>query len=148
MQRYQMQVCDWMSRDPVKVSANASLAQAYELMREHEIRRLLVTNGELIGIVTLSDIMRGIPDPLEEADDQTRLAMVTRKVRDVMTYDPVTVDPEDTIQEAAERMLEYQVSGLPVISGGQAVGIITESDIFRLVVESWTEEEDRPRRVR
>lgn len=145
MQRYQMQVSDWMSRDPIMVSANASLARAYELMREHEIRRLLVTNGDLIGIVTLSDIMRELPGPMDEADDQTRLAAVTRKVRDVMTYDPVTVDPEDTIQEAAERMLEYEVSGLPVISGSRAVGIITESDIFRLVVESWTEIEDRPR---
>jgi CBS domain-containing protein len=67
--------------------------------------------------------------------------MVTRAVRDVMTYDPITVDPEDTIQEAAERMLEYEVSGLPVISGNRPVGIITESDIFRLVVESWAETE-------
>jgi acetoin utilization protein AcuB len=136
-----MQVSDWMSRDPVTISASASLAQAYELMREHEIRRLLVTNGELIGIVTLSDIQRELPGPTEGTDVRTRLAMVTRAVRDVMTYDPITVDPEDTIQEAAERMLEYEVSGLPVISGNRPVGIITESDIFRLVVESWAETE-------
>lgn len=49
------------------------------------------------------------------------------------------VNPEDTIQDAAERMLDEQVSGLPVISGSNLVGIITESDIFRLVVESWAE---------
>lgn len=145
MQRSQMQVSDWMSRNPVKISAGASLARAYELMREHEIRRLLVVTGELIGIVTLSDIMRDMPGPTVDGDDQTRLAMVTRRVRDVMTYDPITVDPEDTIQEAAERMLEYEVSGLPVISGNQVVGIITESDIFRLVVESWSEQSERVR---
>lgn len=42
-------------------------------------------------------------------------------------------------------MLEYEVSGLPVISGNRPVGIITESDIFRLVVESWAETEPASR---
>lgn len=140
MKRSQTQVNDWMTRDPITISPNATLATAYELMREHEIRRLLVVDREFLGIVTQSDILRALPGLAEEEDEQTRLLMVTRKVRDVMTYDPVTVDPEDTIQEAAERMLDYQVSGLPVITGGQVVGIITESDIFRLVVESWAEE--------
>lgn len=139
MQRTQMQVSDWMTRDPVTVTPQTSLADAYELMLEREVRRLPVTDGELMGIITLSDILRTLPSLTEEGDDATRLLAVTRRVGEVMTYDPVTIDPEDTIQEAAERMLEYQVSGLPVISGGRVVGIITESDIFRLVVESWAE---------
>lgn len=139
MRRSQAQVSDWMTRDPITTTSDATLAVAYELMRENEIRRLLVVDEEFLGIVTQSDILRALPGLGEEDDEQTKLLMVTQRVRDVMTYDPVTVDPEDTIQEAAERMLEYQVSGLPVISGGKAVGIITESDIFRLVVESWAE---------
>ncbi len=141
MQRTQSQVNDWMTRTPLTISPNASLVDAYDLMRENEVRRLLVVEKELIGIITQSDILRALPGLLDEGDRETRLMKVTRKVRDVMTYDPVTVDPEDTIQEAAERMLEYEVSGLPVISGGRPVGIITESDIFRLVVESWSKEE-------
>ncbi|MEZ4615332.1 MAG: CBS domain-containing protein [Caldilineaceae bacterium] len=56
-----------------------------------------------------------------------------------MTTDPIVIGPDDSIQEAAELMLEYQVSGLPVVVDGRIVGIITESDIFRLVVKSWTE---------
>lgn len=141
MQRTQSQVNDWMTRTPLTISPNASLVDAYDLMRENEVRRLLVVEKELIGIITQSDILRALPGLLDEGDRETRLMKVTRKVRDVMTYDPVTVDPEDTIQEAAERMLEYEVSGLPVISGGRPVGIITESDIFRLVVESWSKQE-------
>ena len=141
MQRTQSQVNDWMTRTPLTISPNASLVDAYDLMRENVVRRLLVVEKELIGIITQSDILRALPGLLDEGDRETRLMKVTRKVRDVMTYDPVTVDPEDTIQEAAERMLEYEVSGLPVISGGRPVGIITESDIFRLVVESWSKEE-------
>ena len=94
-----------------------------------------------MGIVTLSDVLRLLPTPVEDADTETKLLMTTRKVGDVMTYDPVTVDPEDTIQEAAERML-----GVPgericrCFREREPVGIITESDIFRLVVESWSEE--------
>ena len=76
----------------------------------------------------------------EDADTETRLLLTEKCVRDVATYDPVTINPSATIQEAAERMLEYQVSGLPVVRNGKVIGIITESDIFRLVVESWAEE--------
>ena len=131
-------VSDWMTPDPVTTTVDATLAEAYELILEHEVRRLLVTReGELIGIVTLSDILRTIPSILAEADRETRLLMSSHTVRDVMTRDPVAVDAEETIQGAAERMLEYQVSGLPVVEARTPVGIITESDIFRLVVESW-----------
>ena len=102
----------------------------------------MVRDGDLIGIITLSDILRTIPELLVETDSETRLLRGTQKVREVVTRDPVTVDPEDTIQETAERMLEYQVSGLPVVDGNRPVGIITESDIFRLVVESWGDGDD------
>ncbi len=61
-------------------------------------------------------------------------------VGDVMSSDPITVGPGDTIQDAAEQMLENQVSGLPVVEDDRVVGIVTESDIFRLVVTSWSEE--------
>lgn len=131
-------VSDWMTADPVTATLDMTLAEAYELMSEHEIRRLLVTrDNELVGVVTLSDILRTIPAILAEADRETRLLMSSHTVRDVATRDPVTVDAEETIQTAAERMLEYQVSGLPIVEGRTPVGIITESDIFRLVVESW-----------
>ncbi len=143
MSKHSTQVADWMTRDPVIATMEMSLAEAYELMSENEIRRLLVArDGELVGIITMSDILRTIPALLVETDRETRLLRGTQKVREIVTRDPVTVDPEDTIQDAAERMLEYQVSGLPVVDGRTPVGIITESDIFRLVVESWGGEDD------
>lgn len=136
-------VSDWMTPDPITGSVEMSLAEAYELMQENEIRRLIIVrDGELAGIVTLSDILRTIPAILAESDRETRLLMTSQTVRDVVSRDPVTVNAEETIQDAAERMLEYQVSGLPVVQGRTPVGVITESDIFRLVVESWGELED------
>lgn len=139
--RHLTEVQDWMRENPVTISPDASLSTAQDLMSEHEVRRLpVVENGELIGIVTYSDILRQIPVTADEADDHTRVLLTQRTVREVMAYSPITINPSATIQEAAERMLEYQVSGLPVVRNSKVVGIITESDIFRLVVESWAEE--------
>ena len=111
-------------------------------MCDNEIRRLpVVEQGELVGIITMSDILRSVPNLSEdETDTATRLLLVTLTVVDLMTSEPVTISPDDTIQEAAELMLENQVSGIPVLQGDQVVGIITESDIFKLVVNSWSGE--------
>ena len=138
MKRHQSEVQDWMTEKPVTIGSEATLAEAYDLMLEHEVRRLPVVDRELLGIITFGDILRQAPVTGEEADTATRLLLTEKRVRDAMAYDPVTINPSATIQEAAERMLEYQVSGLPVIRNGSVIGIITESDIFRLVVESWT----------
>ncbi|NIN69684.1 MAG: CBS domain-containing protein, partial [Anaerolineae bacterium] len=61
------------------------------------------------------------------------------KVKEIMTSDPITISQEATIGEAAQVMLDNKVSGLPVADrGGKLVGIITESDIFRIVVQEWS----------
>ena len=139
--RHLTEVQDWMREHPVTIDPDATLTAAQELMLENEVRRLpVVERGELVGIITNSDILRQIPATVEETDDDTRILLTQRTVREVMTYSPMTINPSATIQEAAERMLEYQISGLPVVRNGKVVGIITESDIFRLVVESWAEE--------
>ncbi len=140
IKRHLTEVQDWMSENVIVVAPDASLADAYALMIENEVRRLPVVDRELIGIITYSDILRHVPVSVEEADEATRILLTQRTVREAMTYSPITISPSATIQEAAERMLEYQVSGLPAVRNGQAVGMITESDIFRLVVESWSEE--------
>lgn len=142
MKRYKAQVQDFMTENPYVVSPETSLVDAYALMFEKEVRRLPVVQGQtLVGIITLSDIQRTIPLLLAEIDTATKLEMATGTVGEVMTPDPVTVAPDDTIQEAAERMLEHQVSGLPVVTNDHVAGILTESDIFKLVVNWWASEE-------
>jgi CBS domain-containing protein len=143
MKRHILQVQEVMTEKPIVISPGASLADANALMFENEIRRLpVVVDNELVGIITLSDILRTIPPNWGDADMQTRLAVVAHKVGDEMSNDPVTIAPDDTIQEAAARMLEYQVSGLPVVQDERVVGIITESDIFKLIVNGWTRKEN------
>jgi CBS domain-containing protein len=142
MKRHRSQVQDFMTENPYVVSPETSLVDAYSLMFEKEVRRLPVVQGQrLVGIITLSDMQRIVPLILGELDTATKLEMAATKVRDVMTSDPITVAPDDTIQEAADLMLENQISGLPVVENSRVVGILTESDIFKLVVNWWAEDE-------
>ncbi len=142
MKRHTAQVQDFMTPNPVVITPKTSLIDAYTVMCDNEIRRLpVVEQGELVGIITMSDILRSVPNLSEdETDTATRLLLVTLTVVDLMTSEPVTIAPDDTIQDAAELMLENQVSGIPVLQGDQVVGIITESDIFKLVVNAWSGE--------
>lgn len=143
MTRHKSEVRDWMTENLITISSDASLLDAFGLMTENDVRRLpVVANNELVGMITLSDIQRAVPlsDAAAQADSETgrEYLLNSHTVRSVMAADPISVEPQDTIQDAAEAMLEYQVSGLPVVLGTEVVGIVTESDIFRLVVESWS----------
>ena len=120
------------------------MAEAYKLMEENEVRRLPVVNKqrELVGILTRSDLLQHVPFFPDEEELADELPYITMTVEEAMSYDPISIESTDTIQDAAELMLEMKVSGLPVRAGNRLVGIITESDIFRLVVAEWGESEE------
>ncbi len=145
MKHRRLQVRDLMTKDPITIGGGQSLYDAYARMLEHEVRPLpVLQHGKLAGIVTLGDIRRALSAVLAgsqtAAETTADLRASPLTVGDIMSPDPITVAPGDTLQEAAEQMLEDQVSGLPVVEDGRVVGIVTESDIFRLVVTSWSEE--------
>lgn len=139
MNRRESEVRNWMTAPALVVTQETSLLEAYNFMTEHDIRRVPVVDRRhtLVGILTLSDVQRTVPLFFQGSDLSTDLLLNDQRVNQVMTTDPLTISPDATVQDAAELMLEYQVSGLPVIEDGRVVGIITESDIFRLVVRSW-----------
>ena len=130
-----------MTSNPIVVNPNTTLYEAHGQMVDNDIRRVPVVDhdGGLLGIITLSDILKAIPLRNEAQEIQSELLLSDQYVRQIMSSDPLFVAPDDSIQDAAEMMLEYKVSGLPVVEGERVVGIITESDIFRLIVESWEE---------
>ena len=142
MNRHQSDVSTWMTTPVITIRSDDSLFNAYNLMFENDVRRLPVVDSQdyLVGMLTMSDILQTVPFAPndEEEAEPSRLLIKLQTVEDIMSCDPVTITAEESVQEAAERMLEYKVSGLPVIEGEKVIGIITESDIFRLVVESWT----------
>lgn len=141
--RHRTEVRDWMTPNPITIQPDAPIIQAYELMKENEIRRLPVVNRqkELVGMITRNDLLQHVPFFPDEDELEKELPYINLTVEEAMSYDTVAVESTDTIQDAAEMMLEAKISGLPVLAGNKLVGIITESDIFRLVVAEWGEEE-------
>lgn len=129
-----MQVGERMSQPVVTVTSTTSVAAAMKLLRERHIRRLPVIDDDvLVGIVSERDLLRAMPSPAtllnvwEAADLLDRLL-----VRDVMVRDVVTVELSTPIQAAAQLMVDHTIGGLPVVNGTKLVGIITETDIFRV----------------
>jgi acetoin utilization protein AcuB len=135
-------VKNWMTHDVITITPETTLPEAHRLMTDYQIRRLpVVKKHRLVGIVTRGDI-RGA-----EASDATSLSvwelnylLSQLKIKEVMTRHPIVISQEATIDEAAQMMLVNKISGLPVVDfHGELVGIITESDIFRIVVQAWRE---------
>jgi CBS domain-containing protein len=126
---------------PVRVvGPDTPVADAYNIMMQRGIRRLPVMEGdELVGIVTLGDLREARPSPatsLSIYEMNYLLAKLT--VGQVMTHNPFTVTADTPIVIAARTMLERKVSGLPVVDDHKnLVGIITESDIFRMLIDQW-----------
>ena len=143
MNRHLNEISYSMTEKPIVTEPSATLYEAHAKMIENDVRRLPVVSDSrtLLGIITLGDILKTIPVGGEDTEEnaETELLLNNQRVFQVMTSEPLAVEPDESIQDAAEIMLENKVSGLPVVEGGHLVGIITESDIFRLIVESWGE---------
>lgn len=138
-------VKDWMSREVITASPTLGLLVADALMREHNIRRLpVVENGRLIGIVTHGDIREARPSAATSLSAwEMNYLLASLTLDKVMTKAPQFISPEATIGEAADVMLTRKISGLPVVdAAGKLVGIITESDIFRMVAHNWRQSQD------
>ncbi|MCC7359532.1 MAG: CBS domain-containing protein [Anaerolineales bacterium] len=133
------QIRDWMTADPITAPPTMSLPEALQVMARHNIRRLpVVDNGKLVGIVTRGDLRGAQPSRATSLSVFELHYLVGRITLDqIMTRDPLTVEADTTVQDAARLMLQHKISGLPVMRQGKLVGIITESDIFRLVVRAW-----------
>ena len=135
-------VRDWMTPDPITVPGSTTLPEAHDLMKKHKIRRLLVVDdGELMGIVTLGDIRGAEPSEATSLSIFEIHYLLSRLTLDkIMTRNVIAASPNDPVGKAARLMYENKIAGLPVVDEGRVVGIITESDVFRMVVELWERE--------
>ncbi len=136
-------VRDWMSRSVVSTSSKTPITDVHQLMKEYGIRRLpVIDNGKLVGIVTIGDVREAQPS------DATTLSIWEMNylwskitVKDIMHTPVTTVRNDAPMIEAAQLMLDKKISGLPVLDAyDNVVGIVTESDIFRMIVQSQTEQ--------
>jgi acetoin utilization protein AcuB len=139
-----MLIKEYMTPQPVTVDEDTSVLDAAEMMKERKFRRFPVLRGdELIGIVTDRDLRSAAPSQVISFDEEERKLMpelhdmlARVKIGEIMTHDVLTVDFEQTIATAALLMLKHRISGLPVVdSTGDLVGIVTEGDIFKVLVD-------------
>lgn len=130
----------WMTTDVVTVPPETPILEAQEIMRKHGVRRLPVVNkrGKLLGIITKSDILEASPSDattLSIWELNYLLARTTVEQIMVKAEDLIIVSPNDPIERAALLMRKHKVGGLPVVDGNHLVGIITESDIFEVLLK-------------
>jgi acetoin utilization protein AcuB len=113
------------------------MQDAMKLLKEHDIRMLpVMKNGKLVGIITDRDLKRASASDATSLEIHELLYLVTKiKVKDIMTKDPITVPPDYTAEETAQVLLDGKISGAPVVDdGGQVVGTITQTDLFRVLI--------------
>jgi len=135
-----LHVSDYMNDEVVTINSDTSLLEAQRLMATKRIRVLLVVDEEKLGgLVTRTDMMKIVPSrfALPQNHEQS-LAVMLQSVEKVMTRRLLTVTPEQPLLKAAELMLEHKIHSLPVVGAeGELLGIITESDLFRMVVQKF-----------
>ena len=122
-----MKIHSLMIPDPITITANASISEAIELMKINSIRHLPVVSQDrkLEGFLTLDDLKQGlIPSMLGDLT-----------LQDLMIQDPITVNPDDDIEFAAQLIYKNKIGGMPVVTGDQLVGIITATDILRTFID-------------
>jgi acetoin utilization protein AcuB len=130
-----------MTREPLTVTATETIGEADDLMSQNKILQLPVVKGkELVGIITDRDIRSFLSGSLLASPDQREMALKTR-IREIMTSDPITVSPDDDLEEAVELLIEEKVGGIPVVDEAAGlVGIVTFVDVLRCFLNRLQEE--------
>jgi len=134
----QLLVKEIMTRETKSVSPDTVLPEAHQAMIMNNIRRLPVVNGDkLMGIVTLSDIQQASPsDATSLSVWELNYLLAKLTIKKIMTSPVMTICEDDSVNRAASMMLDNKFGGVPVVNSvGRLVGMVTESDIFRLVAE-------------
>lgn len=146
---HRIPVTQIMQNPVISIHPEAPATDAAELMEELTIRRLPVLDEDdcLIGIVTDTDV-------LEAETANSVLSTYERDVQDewltvadIMTRDVITIGVDATVGQLAIKLMEHKIGGLPIITPDEnhcnrqrVVGIITETDIFRMIADAWQQE--------
>lgn len=124
-----MEVREAMNPGVLSINPNARPIVAFEKMYKEGVRRLFVMDDENpVGVISYLDLVGvlGTLKPSMKSSDNL-------KIEDIMSEDIITIDADDKIEDAANLMLRADVSGLLVLQDKKPVGVITKTDICRLV---------------
>jgi acetoin utilization protein AcuB len=132
-----MLVRNWMNPTVISIEAQASMAEALNLLKENQIKTLPVFDREtLVGVVTDRDLKRASASDATLLEIHELLHALTRiKVRDIMSRKPITIPDTYTVEEAAEVLRDHHISGAPVMDAkGRMVGMISQNDLFNALM--------------
>lgn len=145
------EVGEVMTTEVITIDSTASLQEAKALMEEHHVRRLPVVDedGDLVGILSWGDVREAtsveaakVANPYAPEAGEEWLT-----IWEAMSRDPQVVTPDTSLADAVELMLKHKIGGLPVVAAlrgakrRRLVGIVTETDIFEMVLKIWREQE-------
>lgn len=132
-----MLVGERMSHPVISINPDMPIIDALNLMKRERIRRTpVVKEGKMVGIVSDKDLLNASPSPATSLSVWEMNYLLSKiRVRDVMTKKVLTVTADTPIEEAARIMADNKIGGLPVMRDGHVVGIITETDLFKIFLE-------------
>ena len=132
-----MLVGERMSRPVITVSPDAPINDVLAMFKEEHIRRApVIKNGRLVGIITQTDLLNASPSPVTTLSVWEMHYLISKvTVARVMTKRARVVDVNTPIEEAARIMADYKIGGLPVVNLDRVVGMITETDLFKVFIE-------------
>lgn len=133
-----MLIGERMTRRPIAVDQDVPINDALLLMRKEKIRRLPVLDkrGKLVGIVCEKDLLYASPSPVTSLSMHELHYLLARiTVKDVMTKEVVTVEEDTPLEGVACVMADNKIGSTPVMRQGELVGIVTETDVFKILLE-------------
>lgn len=123
---HRLTVSEVMTQSPVTVRSNQTAEELFHLFQEKKFRHFLVVEaGTLVGVISDRDVIRQFG--MGDFDDQNYLASVT--AGDLMSLNPLTVTPQESLSHAASLLIDNGISCLPVVAAGEPVGIVTLTDL-------------------
>jgi CBS domain-containing membrane protein len=127
-----------MTEEVFTLRPHDNLVALEDLMDSHRVRHVPIVDreGDVVGLVSHRDLARGALGRLDDLPMSVERDLLRgRKAREIMTPDPLTVEPDTPLAEAATMLLENKIGCLPVVEGSHLVGILTEADFVRAYVE-------------
>ncbi len=132
-----MFVGERMSHPVITVSPELPIHDVLVMFKKEHIRRApVVKDGKLVGIVTENDLLNASPSTVTSLSVWEMNYLISKvTIKQVMTKKVKTIDVGTPIEEAARLMADLKIGGMPVMRDGKVVGMITETDLFKIFLE-------------
>ena len=130
-------VQDIMSAEVTTLGRNDTLLLAKDIMNLGRIRHFpVVEDDELVGVVSQRDLYRAsLGTVMQYGEKAQRAFLESVAVKEIMV-DPISIGPDATVRDAARLMMEHKIGCLPVLKDSRLVGIVTETDMLQVVVDT------------